>query len=135
MESVSVFCETSNHVGVSWNKTRKKWRVDIRHAGKTHYLGLFADEQKAVAAYAALKFPRDKTAHQEAKEMIAKGTLEEWKQRRKETPHFLSLDSKGEVWEESEDEARAKRKNNDAVMKVCCSLWIGSSGKSATRGL
>lgn len=42
---------TSQFRGVSWHKTGQKWRVDIRFAGKTIYLGLLSSEQDAAMAY------------------------------------------------------------------------------------
>lgn len=41
---------TSGHVGVTWDKVRQRWRVQIRHLGRNIYLGLFIDIKDAVAA-------------------------------------------------------------------------------------
>ncbi len=42
---------TSEFVGVSWAKERKKWLSGIRINGKTKYLGYFIDEYNAHLAY------------------------------------------------------------------------------------
>jgi hypothetical protein len=39
---------TSGHKGVSWHKTRKKWRVQVNLNGKNHYFGLFVNIEDAV---------------------------------------------------------------------------------------
>jgi hypothetical protein len=43
---------TSGHKGVFWHKITQKWAAQIRHRGQTTYLGLFADKNDAVKAYA-----------------------------------------------------------------------------------
>jgi hypothetical protein len=41
---------TSGVTGVSWHKTRKKWRADIKVDGRCVYLGLFDTLEEAAAA-------------------------------------------------------------------------------------
>mgnify|MGYP003652830279 CR=1 FL=1 len=41
----------SNHVGVSWDKSRKKWIARIRINGKQTHLGSFTDETAAATRY------------------------------------------------------------------------------------
>jgi hypothetical protein len=43
--------KSSKYRGVSWLKSRNKWKVVIRCDGKQHYLGYFEDEEKAAKAY------------------------------------------------------------------------------------
>lgn len=49
---------SSNYKGVSWDKHRNKWRVQIRTYEKQLYIGIFADKIEAAHAYdaAALKY-------------------------------------------------------------------------------
>jgi len=42
---------TSGYTGVSWDKTRNKWKAEIRINGKNKYLGLFTTVEEASAAY------------------------------------------------------------------------------------
>jgi hypothetical protein len=42
---------SSQHRGVSWHKARGKWRAQILIDGKSRFLGCFADEEEAAAAY------------------------------------------------------------------------------------
>jgi hypothetical protein len=42
---------TSKYRGVSWDKRDSKWRAEIRHTCKSHYLGTFDDEEEAARAY------------------------------------------------------------------------------------
>ena len=41
---------TSGAVGVSWSKTRTKWRAQIRISGRLVHLGYYRDYERAVAA-------------------------------------------------------------------------------------
>jgi hypothetical protein len=41
---------TSEYVGVSWNKKRRKWKAQISHDGKNQYLGSYDDEREAARA-------------------------------------------------------------------------------------
>jgi hypothetical protein len=41
---------TSGHKGVFWVKREKRWMVQIRANGKTHYLGHFDEKSRAVTA-------------------------------------------------------------------------------------
>jgi hypothetical protein len=41
----------SKYRGVSWQKSKNKWRAEIRYDGKDHYLGSFEDEEEAARAY------------------------------------------------------------------------------------
>ena len=43
---------TSEHKGVSWNKSAKKWRASVRANGKTVHLGSYVDEDDAARAVA-----------------------------------------------------------------------------------
>ena len=43
----------SAHRGVSWHKIKGQWRAEIRHEGRTKYLGYFVDERVAAEAYDA----------------------------------------------------------------------------------
>ena len=45
------FKSTSKYVGVSWDKTRDKWKVYIVIDGKNRYLGRFTNEYDAHLAY------------------------------------------------------------------------------------
>ena len=38
--------------GVHWDQSSRKWAVNIRAAGKRHYLGMFSEIDDAAAAYA-----------------------------------------------------------------------------------
>ena len=62
---------TSGTRGVSWHATRAKWEAKFWHAGKQHYLGLFAEERDAIDAVRA------------AREAAAENRLEEHKAGRK----------------------------------------------------
>jgi hypothetical protein len=42
---------TSKYLGVSFNKSTRKWISKIGHMGKEHYLGLFSEEKEAALAY------------------------------------------------------------------------------------
>jgi hypothetical protein len=42
---------TSKYKGVSWYRRYQKWQAHIRHNGKSRYLGMYATEEKAHAAY------------------------------------------------------------------------------------
>ncbi len=42
---------TSEYVGVCWDKSKNKWRSEIRIKGKSIFLGLFDDEYDAHLAY------------------------------------------------------------------------------------
>lgn len=42
---------TSRFKGVSWHKSSQKWQAGIRKDGRTIYLGCYANEQDAAAAY------------------------------------------------------------------------------------
>ena len=39
---------TSGHIGVSWHKASRKWRVNIHVNGKENFLGCFANKNDAV---------------------------------------------------------------------------------------
>jgi hypothetical protein len=43
--------KTSKYTGVCWDKTAKKWAVNIRFNSKKFYLGLFKDEYQAHLTY------------------------------------------------------------------------------------
>jgi hypothetical protein len=43
--------KSSKYRGVSWQKSRNKWKAGIRYDGKPHYLGSFEDEEEAAKAY------------------------------------------------------------------------------------
>jgi hypothetical protein len=43
--------QSSQHRGVSWNKQKKKWNVQIKYDGKRQHLGCFEDEQEAARVY------------------------------------------------------------------------------------
>ena len=43
---------TSQHTGVSWNKSLQKWKAQKRDKGKTVYLGYYMDEEDAARAVA-----------------------------------------------------------------------------------
>ena len=43
---------TSEHKGVSWNKSAKKWKASMWANGKTVNLGLYVDEDDAARAVA-----------------------------------------------------------------------------------
>jgi len=42
---------TSNHLGVSWNASRKKWIAQIQKKRQGKYIGAFDDEMRAALAY------------------------------------------------------------------------------------
>ncbi len=42
---------TSGHKGVYWSKVNKRFYASIKHNGKNHYLGCFADIEPAIVAY------------------------------------------------------------------------------------
>jgi len=44
--------QTSQFLGVSWNKSSNKWRAEIFHEGKRHRLGTYEKEKDAAKAYA-----------------------------------------------------------------------------------
>lgn len=39
--------------GICWNKKAQKWQASIKHFGKNIYLGVYSDEESAMAAYKA----------------------------------------------------------------------------------
>ena len=43
--------EWRNDVGITWDKSKNRWRSRIRIEGKSTYLGLFKDKQDALDAY------------------------------------------------------------------------------------
>lgn len=43
----------SEHKGVTWDKARRKWSACLQADNKTHFIGRFATEEEAAAAYAA----------------------------------------------------------------------------------
>jgi hypothetical protein len=45
------FNSTSKYKGVSWSREARKWRADIKHNGRTIYIGYFEDEAEAAIAY------------------------------------------------------------------------------------
>lgn len=45
------FIGTSSYKGVSWNVEKQKWRAAIYNGGRTRFLGYFASEEAAAAAY------------------------------------------------------------------------------------
>ena len=42
---------TSGFLGVTWYKSSRQWKAEIRHNGERHRLGPFDDEQEAARAY------------------------------------------------------------------------------------
>ena len=46
---------TSGYTGVSWCKSKRKWRGTIMHEGKRYHLGLFDTPEEAYAAYLKAK--------------------------------------------------------------------------------
>eukprot|EP01046_Picozoa_sp_COSAG06_P008169 COSAG06_NODE_410_length_16089_cov_9.968793_15_plen_519_part_00 len=55
---------TSEYVGISWDKKRRKWRAHIKHDGKEQHLGSFDDEREvAKAADTAARRLRGEDAH------------------------------------------------------------------------
>jgi len=42
-----VLNQASKYTGVSWNKTTKTWRAELRHNKKSYYVGLFENEEHA----------------------------------------------------------------------------------------
>ena len=44
---------SSRFKGVTWHKRASKWQAAIKVNGKNHYLGVYASEEDAAAAYAA----------------------------------------------------------------------------------
>lgn len=51
MKNRSLYCSNSSGTpGVTWNKARGKWQVEIRSSGQKFYIGLFATLPEAVAA-------------------------------------------------------------------------------------
>lgn len=46
---------SSGAIGVTWNKSCKKWQSSIRRLGKSHYLGLFDTVEEAAQAYLSAK--------------------------------------------------------------------------------
>jgi hypothetical protein len=42
--------ELSEFVGVSWDKSERRWKAQINHDGKRHYLGSFDDDQEGARA-------------------------------------------------------------------------------------
>jgi HNH endonuclease/AP2 domain len=49
---------TSGHKGVCWDKSRNKWRAEIKAHGKKQLLGRFNTFEEAVAAYSSAAFER-----------------------------------------------------------------------------
>lgn len=47
------FGTSSRYKGVTWHKRARKWQASIKVDDRSHYLGLFASEEEAAAAYAA----------------------------------------------------------------------------------
>jgi hypothetical protein len=55
---------TSGYRGVCWDKSKQLWVVHISVAGKTYFLGRYADPQVAACAYKAAKRTHHPTAPQ-----------------------------------------------------------------------
>ena len=58
-EAIPLRKPTSAHRGVSWVKSGRKWRAEIRINGKHTTLGSFEDEAEAAAAYRRAAAERD----------------------------------------------------------------------------
>ena len=50
---------TSGANGVSWTRKNSKWRAQIQHCGKQHYLGCFAEEREAIDTVRAAREAAD----------------------------------------------------------------------------
>ena len=51
LQNASMRCHnTSGFNGVSWHKSTKKWRAQIRVDGKSIHLGVFSNKKDAIAA-------------------------------------------------------------------------------------
>lgn len=48
-------CPRSGFRGVTWYKSRHKWRVSVEHSGRTYYDGLYTDVNEANRAAIALR--------------------------------------------------------------------------------
>jgi len=51
VESASEAAKKSEFKGVSWNKGKQKWKVQITVEGKNKYLGMFDSEEDAARKY------------------------------------------------------------------------------------
>ncbi len=67
MEHTATRAPTSGTPGVSWSREKSKWRAELRHDSKQHYLAYFMSERDAIAAVRA------------AREAAAEGRLGEHK--------------------------------------------------------
>lgn len=47
--------KTSKYTGVYWNSNRNKWQAQIKHRGKTYYLGQYVCEKQSNFAYKIAK--------------------------------------------------------------------------------
>lgn len=54
-QNTSARLGSSTYRGVTWNARKRKWQAQVKAAGRTHYLGLFIDEDAAGEAAQAFR--------------------------------------------------------------------------------
>ena len=57
-------CESSKHEGVSWDKTSKRWRVNLKYNKKQYHFGRYPSEEEAGRVAAEARAAREEGTQQ-----------------------------------------------------------------------